>query len=55
MRWAGHVDVWETRAVHTKFWYGSPDGKRPPGRTRHRWKDNIKINLQVVGWGQGLD
>jgi len=30
---------------------GKPQGKRPRGRTRHRWEDNIKINLQEVGWG----
>jgi len=30
---------------------GNPDGKRPFGRRRHRWEDNIKIDLQEVGWG----
>jgi hypothetical protein len=28
-----------------------PDGKRPLGRPRHRWVDNIKTDLQEVGWG----
>jgi hypothetical protein len=28
---------------------GKPDGKRPLGRPRHRWEDNIKMNLQEVG------
>jgi hypothetical protein len=28
-----------------------PDGKRPLGRSRCRWEDNIKIDLQEVGWG----
>jgi hypothetical protein len=28
-----------------------PDGKRPLGRPRHRWEDNIKIDLQGMGWG----
>ena len=28
-----------------------PQGKRPFGRTRHRWEDNIKMHLQEVGWG----
>jgi hypothetical protein len=32
---------------------GKPDGKRPLGRTRHRWEDNIKIDLQEVGRGCG--
>jgi hypothetical protein len=32
---------------------GKPEGKRPLGRPRHRWEDNIKINLQAVGGGHG--
>jgi hypothetical protein len=31
--------------------FGRPDGMRPLGRPRHRWKDNIKMDLQEVGWG----
>jgi hypothetical protein len=31
-----------------------PDGKRPLGRPRRRWEDNIKMSLQVMGWG-GMD
>jgi hypothetical protein len=27
------------------------DGKRPIGRARHRWEDNIKMDLKEVGWG----
>ena len=30
---------------------GKPEGKRPLGRPRHRWEDNIKMYLQEVGWG----
>jgi len=30
-------------------------GKRPLGRPRHRWEDNIKMDLQEVGWGEGMD
>jgi hypothetical protein len=33
---------------------GKPEGKRPLGRPRHRW-ENIKMDLQEVGWGLGLD
>jgi len=33
---------------------GKPDGKRPLGRPRRRWEDNIKMNLQEVGCG-GMD
>jgi hypothetical protein len=29
---------------------GKPEGKRPLGRTRRRWEDNIKMDLQEVGW-----
>jgi hypothetical protein len=29
---------------------GKPEGKRPLGRKRHRWVDNIKINLREIGW-----
>ena len=30
---------------------GKPEGKRPLGKPRSRWKDNIKMNLQEVGYG----
>jgi len=32
---------------------GKPEGKRPMGRPRHRWEDNINIDLQEVGGGCG--
>jgi len=41
-----------------KILVGKPEGKRPLGRPRLRWEDNIKIDLQGVGWwwgGHGLD
>jgi hypothetical protein len=34
---------------------GRPDGKRPLARPRRRWEDSIKVDLQEVGWGLGLD
>jgi len=34
---------------------GKPVGKRPLGRPRRRWEDNIKMDIQEVEWGQGLD
>ena len=38
--------------AYTGFWLGKPEGKRPPVRPRHRWEDNIKMDLQEVGcWG----
>jgi hypothetical protein len=30
---------------------GKPEGKRPLGRPRRRWEDNIRMDLQEVGWG----
>jgi hypothetical protein len=30
---------------------GDPEGKRPLGRPRRRWEDNVKINFREVGWG----
>ena len=42
----------EVRGVH-KVLVGKPDGKRPLGRPRHRWEDNIKMDLQKVGRGCG--
>jgi hypothetical protein len=30
---------------------GKPEGKRPLGRTRYRWVDNIKMNLSEIKWG----
>jgi hypothetical protein len=44
--------MWEVRAVH-RVLVGKPEGKRPLGRPRRRWKDNIKMNLQEVGGGHG--
>jgi hypothetical protein len=33
---------------------GKPEGKRPLGRPRRRWEDNIRIDLREIGWG-GID
>jgi hypothetical protein len=33
---------------------GKPEGKRPLGRSRHRWVDNIKMDLREIGW-DGMD
>jgi hypothetical protein len=30
---------------------GNPEGKRPPGRPRHGWVDNIRMDLGEMGWG----
>ena len=55
MRWAGHVArMGEGRGVH-RVLVGKPEGKRPMGRPRRRWKDNIRWIFRewegVVGTG----
>jgi hypothetical protein len=47
MLWTGHVARLRERR-------GKPGGKRPLGVPRHRWEDNIKMDLQEVGCG-GMD
>jgi len=46
MRWVGHVAHMEKRRDLYRVLVGKPEGKRPPGRPRCRWKDNIKMDLQ---------
>jgi hypothetical protein len=42
--------------MHIGYWWGSQKLKRPPGRLRRRWMDNIKMNLIEIGWdGMGWD
>ena len=49
MRWAGHVArMVEERGVY-RVLVGKPEGKRPLGRPRRRWVDNIRMYLQEVG------
>ena len=43
----------EERSVY-RVLVGKPEGKRPLGRPRRRWKDNIKMDLQALGWTHGL-
>ena len=51
MRWAGHVThMGEERGVY-RVLLGKLEGKRPLGRPRCRWVDNIKMDLQEVGCG----
>ena len=53
MRWAGHVvRMGEDRGVH-RVLVGKPEGKRPLGRPRRRWEDNVKMDLQEVGGDRG--
>jgi hypothetical protein len=49
MRWARHVAcMWEGRGVY-RVLGGRPEGKRPLGRPRYRWEDNIKMDLRGTG------
>jgi hypothetical protein len=49
MRWVGHVArIGEGRGVY-RFLVGRPEGKRPLGRPRHGWEDNIKMDLREIG------
>jgi hypothetical protein len=53
MRWARHLArMGEERVVH-RVLVGRPEGKRPLGRPRRRWEDNIKMDVQEVGGGRG--
>ena len=55
MSWKGHVvRVGERRGVY-RVLVGKPEGKRPLGRPKRIWEGNIKMDLQEVGWGYGLD
>ena len=40
--------------MYTRFWWGKPEGKRPLGRPKHRWEDNIKMDLEEVDY-RGVD
>jgi hypothetical protein len=54
MRWAGHVArVGEKRNVY-RLLVGKPEGRRPLGRPRRRWVDNIRMARLEIGWG-GVD
>ena len=51
MRWAGHMELMgEERGVY-RVLVGKLEGKRPLGRPRRRWVDNIRMDLQEVGCG----
>jgi hypothetical protein len=43
----------EKRNVY-RILVGKPEGKRPLGRPRRRWEDNIRLDLREIGWG-GMD
>jgi hypothetical protein len=51
MRWAGHVARMGEKRDAYMILVGRREGRRALGRPRHTWEDNIKMDLQDVGWG----
>jgi hypothetical protein len=50
MRWTVYLaEIWEKTNL-CRILVGKPEGKRPLGRPRRRWVDNIKIDLRKIGW-----
>jgi hypothetical protein len=52
MRWAGHVVRMGEERNACRTLVGKPEGKRPLGRPRRRWVDNIKMDLREIGWDE---
>jgi hypothetical protein len=50
MRLAGHVARMKEKGNAYMVSVEKPEGKRPLGRPRHRWVDNIKMDLREMGW-----
>ena len=53
LRWAGHVARVEEGRSAFKILTGKPKGKRPLGRPRRRWEDNIRMDLEEIGVSAG--
>jgi hypothetical protein len=51
MRWAGHVARMGEKRNAYRLLVGKPEGKRPLGRLKCKWVDNIRMDLGEVGWG----
>jgi hypothetical protein len=51
MRLAGHVVQMGAKRNVYRSLVGMPEGKRPLGRQRCRWVDNIQLDLAEIGWG----
>jgi hypothetical protein len=50
MRWAGHVAQMREKRKAYRLLVGKPRGKRPLGRLRRKWVDNIRMDFAEVGW-----
>ena len=53
LTWAGHVARMEEGKSAFKMLTGKPTGKRPFGRPRRRWEDNIRMDLKEIGINTG--
>ena len=53
MRWTGHVARMAEERSAFKILAGKPTGKRPLGRPRRRWDDNIRMDLEEIGINAG--
>jgi hypothetical protein len=51
---AGHKVILYPGICVSRILVGKPEGKRPLGRPRHRWENNIRMDLREIGWG-GMD
>jgi hypothetical protein len=51
MRWAGHVARMGEKRNAYRLFVVKPEGRRPLGRPRRRWLDNVMMDLVDVGWG----
>jgi hypothetical protein len=49
---AGHVARMGEKRNAYRLLVGKPEGKRPLGRRRRRWVDNIKMDLREIGWDE---
>jgi hypothetical protein len=54
MRWEGLVARMREKKNAYRILLGKPEGKRPLGRLRRRWADNVKMNLREIRW-DGVD
>ena len=53
LRWAGHVARMEEGRTAFEILTGKPTGKRPLGRPRRRWEDNIRMDFEEIGINAG--
>jgi hypothetical protein len=52
--WAGHAARMGAKMYAYRMLVGKPEGKRPLGRPRHKWVDNVKMDLREIEW-DGMD